>query len=185
MKDTLVTAEIVEPYAEALMSLAQSHNLADRLGEDVRLLSDLLASSEELDQFLSNPLAQPEAQKAVLRQLLGEQGHAYTLNFLMLLVDRRRIFLLEGICKQYLARLRQINQTVLAEVTATVNLNDEQQQAIRDKVIQLTGARQVELEVSLNSDLLGGVIVKVGSQVFDASLRGQLRRISLSLGSAA
>ncbi len=185
MKDTLVTAEIVEPYAEALMSLAQSHNLADRIGEDVRVLRDLIGSSEELDQFLSNPLAKPEAQKAVLRQLLGEQGHAYTLNFLMLLVDRRRIFLLEGICKQYLARLRQLNQTVLAEVATTVELTEDQKQAIREKVIQLTEARQVELDVSLDPELLGGVIVKVGSQVFDASLRGQLRRISLSLGSAA
>ena len=70
-------------------------------------------------------------------------------------------------------------------MTAAVELTNDQQQAIRDKVIQLTGAHQVELEVSLNSDLLGGVIVKVGSQVFDASLRGQLRRISLSLNSAA
>ena len=110
MKDTLVTSEIVEPYAEALMSLAQSQNLADRLGEDVRLLLDLLNSSDELDLFLGNPLAKPDAQKGVLRNLLGEQGHAYTLNFLMLLVDRRRIFLLEGICKQYLARLRKFNK---------------------------------------------------------------------------
>jgi len=185
MKDTLVTSKIVEPYAEALMSLAQSNNLADRLGEDVRVLRDLLNSSEELDQFLSNPLAKPEAQKAVLQQLLGQQGHAYTLNFLMLLVDRRRIFLLSGICQQYLARLRQLNQTVLAEVTTAVDLSEDQKQAIREKAIQITGARQVELEISLDSDLLGGVIVKVGSQVFDASLRGQLRRISLSLGSAA
>lgn len=185
MRDTLVTSEIIEPYASALVSLAQEHDLTERFGADARLLVDLLKESDELTQFFSNPLARAEAQKGVLRQLVGEQVHQYMLNFLMLLVDRKRIFLLAGICQQYLSRLREINQTVLAEVTSAVELSEEQQQTIRDKVIQLTGARAAELETSVDADLIGGVVIKVGSQVFDASLRGQLRRIALSLGRSA
>jgi len=56
---------------------------------------------------------------------------------------------------------------------------------VRQKVIQISGARQVELQTSVDPDLIGGVIIKVGSQVIDASLRGQLRRISLRLTSAS
>jgi F-type H+-transporting ATPase subunit delta len=85
--------------------------------------------------------------------------------------------------RQYLALLRQLNQTVLAEITSAVPLTETQQQAITEKVIALTNARQVEIETKIDSELIGGVIIKVGSQVIDASLRGQLRRISLRLSS--
>lgn len=82
-----------------------------------------------------------------------------------------------------MALLRQLNQTVLAEITSAVPLTETQQQAITEKVITLTKARQVELATKIDSDLIGGVIIKVGSQVIDASLRGQLRRLSLRLSS--
>jgi F-type H+-transporting ATPase subunit delta len=79
--------------------------------------------------------------------------------------------------------LRQLNQTVLAEITSAVPLTEGQQQAITEKVITLTKAAKVELATKIDSDLIGGVIIKVGSQVIDASLRGQLRRLSLRLSS--
>lgn len=184
MKGSMASAEVLEPYAEALMSLAQSQNLTDRIGEDMRSLLSILESSEELQQFISSPVVQADAKKAVLRQIAGEQLHPYTLNILMMLVDRRRIMFLEGICQHYQALLREMNQTVLAEVTSAVELTEAQQQSVREKVLAMTSARQVELDSKLDPDLIGGVIIKVGSQVIDASLRGQLRRIGLRLSSA-
>lgn len=184
MKGSLVSGEIVEPYAEALMSVAESQNLTDRIGEDVRSLLSVLESSEDLRQFLSSPLVKEEQKKAVLGQIAGDQLHPYTINILMLLVDRRRIPFLEGICKQYLTLLRKLQQTVLAEVTSAVELTEAQRQAVSEQVKAMTGAHQVELDSKLDPDLIGGVIIKVGSQVIDGSLRGQLRRIGLRLSSA-
>ncbi|MCL1472966.1 ATP synthase F1 subunit delta [Argonema antarcticum] len=181
MRGSLVSAEVLEPYAEALMSIAQSQNLTDRIGEDVNYLSDLLKSSEELRLFLSNPIVESQAKKAVLQQLAGEQVHPYTMNILKLLVDRRRILFLEGICEHFKTLLRQIKQTALAEVISAVELTEAQQQAITEKVKALSGAHQVELKTKIDQDLIGGVIIKVGSQVLDASLRGQLRRIGMRL----
>lgn len=184
MQDSTLTAEFLEPYAQALLSLAKSQNLTDRFGEDAAALINLLQESEELSQFLANPLTKLEAKKAVLQQVVGEQVHPYMRNFLMLLVDRRRILFLEGICKQYQSLLRELNQTVLAEVTSAVELNDAQRQTVRERVMAMTAARQVDLETKIDPDLIGGVVIKVGSQVVDASLRGQLRRMSLRLNSA-
>lgn len=185
MKGSLVSAEILEPYAQALMSAAQSQNIAERVGEDIRSLLSALENSEELRQFLSNPFVKDADKKAVLGQIAGDSIHQYTRNFLMLLVDRRRILFLEGIAQQYLTLLRELNQTVLAEVISAVELTEAQQQAVREKVQAMTGARSVELSTKLDPDLIGGVIIKVGSQVIDASLLGQLRRIGIRLSSAA
>ena len=183
MSSNAMNEQVVQPYAQALMSVARSNNLTEQFGEDARTLTNLLRESEQFRNFLANPFVSISDKKAVLGRVVGDNVNPYMRNFLMLLVDRRRIILLEGICQQYLALLRQLNQTVLAEVASAVELTEEQKQAVRDKVIAMTNARQVELETRIDQSLIGGAIVKVGSQVIDASIRGQLRRLSLRLTS--
>ncbi|MEH1911703.1 MAG: ATP synthase F1 subunit delta [Nostoc sp.] len=183
MTSNVATAEIAQPYAQALLSIAQSKNLTEQFGEDARTFLGLLRADKQLQNFFSNPFIQSENKKALIKQILGEGANPYLRNFLLILVDKRRIAFLESIFQQYLALLRQLNQTVLAEVISAVPLTEAQQQAIIQKVIAITNARQVELETKVDSELIGGVIIKVGSQVIDASIRGQLRRLSLRLTS--
>ena len=180
MAGTLVSSEISEPYAQALMSLAQQNELADQFGETFRSLESLMSESQEFKDFVQNPVIQNEDKKAVLKQVMGD-ANPYLVNFMMLLVDKRRIIFLESIVEQYLSLLRNLNQTVLAEVTSARELSDEQKGNIVERVKGIVEARDVELKTSVNPDLIGGVIIKVGSKVIDASLRGQLRRISVSL----
>jgi F-type H+-transporting ATPase subunit delta len=181
MKDSIVIEGIVAPYAQALLSLGQAQNLTDRFGEDALSLINLLNESEDLRNLLASPVTNPDIKRAVLSQVLGDSVHSYMLNFLMILVERSRIQFLDRICQQYRNLLRELNQTVLAEVTSVVPLSDAQQEEVRQKVLKMTGARQVELSTSIDPELLGGVIIKVGSQVIDASLRDQLRRIGMQL----
>ena len=165
------------------MSLAKSNDLSEQFGNDIRSLLSLLESSEDLRQFLGNPLIKPDAKKAVIKQIAGEEMNPLMRSFLSLLIDKGRILFLEGIGKQYLTQLRALNQTVLAEVTSAVPLSDAQQETVRQKVQAMTSARQVEIETKIDADLIGGVVIKVGSQVIDASLRGQLRRLGIRLSS--
>ena len=176
-----IDSEVVMPYAQALMSAAKSQNITEQIGEDIRSLLSLLENSSQLKNFIANPFVNEQDKKRVIEAIVGDRIHPYLRNFLRILVDRRRALLLEGICQQYLNLLRQINQTVLAEVTSTVRLSRAQEQSIKDKVKSMTNAREVELNTKIDSELIAGAIVKVGSQVIDASLRGQLRRLSLSL----
>ncbi|MBD2145646.1 ATP synthase F1 subunit delta [Sphaerospermopsis sp. FACHB-1194] len=181
MKSNAATAEVAQPYAQALLSVAQANNLTEEFGADARTLVSLISGSGELQNFLDNPFIQPENKKNFLKQLLGEGVNPYLRNFILLLVDRRRISFLEPILQQYVNLLRELNQTVLAEVTSAVPLTDAQLQTVKEKVISITKAREVEIETKIDTDLIGGVVIKVGSQVIDASLRGQLRRLSLRL----
>jgi len=183
MTSKVAAAEVAQPYAQALLSIAQSKNLTEEFGEDARTFLGLLRADKQLQNFFSNPFIQSENKKALIKQILGEGANPYLRNFLLILVDKRRIAFLESIFQQYLALLRQLNQTVLAEVISAVPLTEAQQQAIIQKVIAITNARQVELETKVDNELIGGVIIKVGSQVIDASIRGQLRRLSLRLTS--
>lgn len=181
MTSKIATTEIASPYSQALLSLAQSKNLTEEIGADARSLLALLSANQDLKNFISNPFIKNENKQGLIKQILGEGANPYLRNFLLLLVDKRRISFLEAVLEQYLVLLRQLNQTALAEVTSAVPLSEAQQQAVVEKVLAMTKASQVELQTKIDPDLIGGVIIKVGSQVIDASIRGQLRRLSLRL----
>ncbi|MCG9892618.1 MAG: F0F1 ATP synthase subunit delta [Thermosynechococcaceae cyanobacterium MS004] len=181
MKQNAASAGVIEPYAEALMSLAESQSLTDQFGENANAILQTLTASPDLSAFFENPFTKGESKKAVVRQLFESEVHPYFLNFLLLLVDRRRIFLLSGICQQYRVLLRKLRNTVLAEVTSTIELSEAQRAGVIQKVKELSQAAEVELDTKIEPELIGGVIIKVGSQVLDASIRGQLRRIGVSL----
>jgi F-type H+-transporting ATPase subunit delta len=186
MRSTLLSTEIAEPYAQALMALAKDSDLVDRISEDINSLLALLKESDELRLCMTSPMFKSEQKKAILNQLAGgDQLHPYTHNFLMLLIDRGRIVFLEPICKQFQALVRELKRAVLAEVTSAVSLSDEQQEAIRQKVTAITQAQQVDLDIKIDPNLMGGVIIKVGSQVIDLSLKGQLRQIGMRLTGAS
>ncbi|MGB3311958.1 MAG: ATP synthase F1 subunit delta [Nodosilinea sp.] len=185
MNDTTLSSEIAGPYAKALMSVADDNSAVDQVGGEVANLLEVLASSDELIAFLSNPLMAPDSKKEVLRQVSEGNVSGFLLNFLMLLVDRGRIAFLQPVLQQYQTLLRERNQTVLADVTSAIELSDDQQNAIRDRVKAMTGANSVELSIQVDPSLIGGLVIKVGSQVIDASLRGQLRRIGMQLAATA
>lgn len=183
-ENTLMSAEVVEPYAEALMSLADSQNLVERFGNDAKELVSVLKESQELQQFLASPVIKTDDKKAVLRKITGESLHHYMVNFLQLVIDKKRTAFLTGILEQFLALVRERTSTVLAQVTSVTELNQSQRDRVKEQVKSMTNARDVELETTLDPNLIGGVVIKVGSQVLDASLRGQLRRISFNLETA-
>jgi F-type H+-transporting ATPase subunit delta len=185
MTGTLISSEIAEPYAQALMSIAQSHRLADNFADTIRDLIRLLEQSADLQAFISSPVVKEDDQKAVIKTILGRETNHYFVNFVLLLIDKRRLVYLPAVFEQYLLLYRKLTNTVLAEVTAAAALTSEQERKIQEDVKQRVDARAVDLKVVIDPSILGGVIIKVGSQVFDASLRGQLRRIRFSLNSAA
>ena len=171
----------VTPYADALMSLAQSQNLTDEFGSNCTDLLSMLDGSPELSKILANPIVKIADKKAILGKIVGDTIHPFVVNFLMILVDRRRIVNLAEICQRYQADLRKLKGTVLAEVTSAVALNEAQTQSIRDRVQGITNANSVEIAATVDPDILGGVIIKFGSQVIDSSLRAEIRRLGMSL----
>ncbi|NJK54387.1 MAG: hypothetical protein HC936_19370 [Leptolyngbyaceae cyanobacterium SU_3_3] len=77
MKDSILTAEVLEPYAQALLSLGQSSDLTDRFGEDASSILAAFNDSPDLREFLASPIVNLEAKRTVLQQVFGEQVHSY------------------------------------------------------------------------------------------------------------
>jgi F-type H+-transporting ATPase subunit delta len=178
---TKLSEQVSERFAGAFLDLGKEQNLVDPFGDDATLILAVLEKTPEFMGFLKSPVVKAAVKKSALDSALKDKVHPFTLNFLQILVDRRRIFYMDAILQRYLDLLRTYRNITLAEVTSATTLTPQQEQTLRERVSKMSGSSKVELNIKVDPRLLGGMIVKVGDKVIDASLKGQLRKLALQL----
>jgi F-type H+-transporting ATPase subunit delta len=179
---SIVLSKVAEPYAEALLDLAISSGALKETTNDVNIVSQFLANSDDLKKFLGNPLITRTAKKTVVKDILGEQISGSTLKFLLLLVDRNRIGVLENITQKFLELSYKQESIEIAKITSSIQLSAQQQKEIAEKLKVITGAKQIKLALKIDPQLIGGFTIEIGSKKIDTSIRGQLKQISSLLG---
>ena len=172
---------IATPYAEALLQVAESREETDAVAEQVKDLLAIWKDSAVLREAMASPVLEPEAKKAALETLFADQLTPSMQNLLKLLADRQRISALDSVLLRFLELYRTLRNITLAKVTSATELTEDQQAQLNEKVQAITGSNAVEFDLSVDPSLIGGFIVSMGSQVIDASLSGQVRRLGLAL----
>nr|YP_009510635.1 ATP synthase CF1 subunit delta [Gracilaria ferox]AXI96308.1 ATP synthase CF1 subunit delta [Gracilaria ferox]UAD85792.1 ATP synthase CF1 subunit delta [Gracilaria ferox] len=178
-------SKIATPYAEALMESASADSILDKVNEDLSLISEILNESQELKTFFYNPLIAKEVKKNVVNQLFNNQVHSLVIRFLLVLIDRRRITLLDIIISKYLELVYQLQSIVVAEILTPIVLTDVQQSALVSKIRDITNSKTVKLVITIEPVLIAGFIIKIGSKTIDTSLHGRLKHINDYLNSAS
>jgi len=179
---SIVVSKVSEPYAEALLSLAQANNTLKETTNDMNIVSQFLANSNDLKKFLANPLVGKEAKKNIVKDILGEQVDSNTLKFLLLLVDRNRIAFIDEIAQKFLELSYKQESIEIAKVISSVQLSGQQQQNLAEKLKKITGAKQIKLALRVDPKLIAGFSIEIGSKFIDTSVRAQLLKISNVLG---
>ena len=179
---SIVVSKVAEPYAEALLDLVKSNDALKETTNDMNIVSQFLVNSSDLKKFLASPVITREAKRNVVKDVLGEQIAASTLKFLLLLIDRNRIALVDEIAQRYLELSYKQESIEVAKVISSIQLSPQQQQNLAEKLKTITGAKQIKLALKVDANLIGGFTVEIGSKYIDTSIRGQLRQISNLLG---
>jgi F-type H+-transporting ATPase subunit delta len=179
---SIVLSKVAVPYAEALHDLAKSNDSLKETTNDMNIVSQFLANSSDLKKFLGNPLITKDAKKNVVKDILGEQIGESTLKFLLLLVERGRIEVLESIAQKFLELSFKQDSIEIAKITSSIQLSAQQQKEIAEKLKVITGAKQIKLALKVDPALIGGFTIEIGSKMIDTSIRGQLKQISALLG---
>jgi len=172
---------ITTPYAEAFLQVAESRNEVDEVIEQAKSILDLWSSSSDFRHAMGSPVLEVESKKSALEKIFSKDLSPSFLNLLKLLADRNRIGLLDAVLERVLELFREQRNIALATVTSASELNEDQQTELLKKVQLLAGTDNLELNLKVDPDLIGGFIVNVGSKVIDASLSGQVRRLGLAL----
>ena len=131
--------------------------------------------------FLSNPLINISSKKNVLNQLFTNQISGFVLKFLLVLIDRRRIFMLDIIIEKYFNLVYKTESTILTEVITAISLTEEQESMLVEKLKIMTNSQNIKLITTIDQSLIGGFIIKIASKVIDASLLGKLKQMAFYL----
>ena len=170
-------------YANALADIAMAQGAAEPVVKQLIGFGALYAEAGELRNFLASPAVTKEAKHRVIERLLARVGGSKIVrNFLFVIVDHQRTHILPEMISAFQDVIRQRQGITQAEVSSAVELSKAQKAEMEFTLEKMTGKR-VEAKFSLEPELLGGAIVRVGDTVYDGSLRGRLNELRARLAS--
>jgi F-type H+-transporting ATPase subunit delta len=174
--------EIAQVYARSLFEVAKEQDKLDEVREQLGQVADALDQTRELSLFFFSPYFSTEEKKDGLDRAI--QGADPILrNFLELLVEKHRMPALFRIRREFQSLWVEENKLLPVTITSAVELDEQTVRSIGDAIGRQTG-RSVELTTSVDPDVLGGLVVRVGNSILDASIRNRLENLRRSVARA-
>lgn len=174
------SSSIAKRYATALFQLAKEQNLLDQLEAELRVVKEVLVGTDKLDAVLKSPKLTNEKKKEMLKGAFGTV-HPFVLNTLMLLIDRHREDYIIDVADQFIELADDHKGIAEAKVYTIRPLTDEERQALSSTFAAKVGKKSLRINNIVDSNLLGGVKIRIGNRIFDGSLRGKLERLERKL----
>jgi F-type H+-transporting ATPase subunit delta len=174
-------ASVAGRYASALYDLATEQNQVKPVEQAMTQLQGLLDTSDDLRSLVRSPVFSADEQGKALGVVMDKaQIGGLTANFVKLIARNRRLFVLPEMIKNFRTLVARGRGEVQAEVTSAVALNDAQLQQLKETLKASVG-KDVSIASRVDSGLLGGLVVKVGSRMIDSSLRTKLNSIKIAM----
>lgn len=172
-------------YAIALFELARDQDQLDQVDGDLRGLQQLIAESSDLLRLIRSPVLTRDEQSRAMAAVAERAGFTdLTRRFLGLVATRRRLFALPQIVAAFQAMLSEHKGEASAQLISATPLADAQIEALRAQVSKAVG-KQVAVTTQVDPSLLGGLVVRVGSRMIDASLKTKLHQLELAMKGTA
>ena len=176
-----LASKIAAPYARALFDFSVDKNIMHQITADFQNLEIFLKESSELTDYLNNPLVRQDAKGEVLTKILESQVNSETFKFLMVLVSRDRINLLQSVITNYLELVYETASIKTIEVVTAVEFSNAQKNTLIQKLKELTNAREIKLAITVDPNLIGGFLIKTESKVIDFTIKNQLQQLAKHL----
>jgi ATP synthase F1 delta subunit len=175
--------EIASVYARSLFEVGKEQDTLDVVREQIGQFADALNDDRELQVFFFSPYFSTEEKKDGLGKVVDGADPA-VLNFLELLVEKHRMPALFRIRRAYEVLWEHENKLLPVTITSAIELDDEIAQRIGDQIGEQTGQR-VELTKTVDPEIIGGLVLRVGNSILDASIRNRLDNLRKNVAKAA
>jgi F-type H+-transporting ATPase subunit delta len=175
--------EIGQVYARALFESAVEHGELDDVQQQLGMWADALAENKDLQTFFFSPRFSSTEKKQAIRQIIAG-GNERFLNFIELLAERHRLPAVFRIRRSFDELWREEHKMLPVEVTSAVELDESLVRSIGERIEDRTG-RRIELTSRVDPDIIGGLVLRVGNKVLDASVSGRLQRLRKQITRAA
>ncbi len=172
-------------YATALVEIAADSKNIDSVEQDLNDLEAMMAGSEDLQNLIKSPLMSRQQQhNAIVAVAEKAKFQVITANFLCLLAQNRRLNMLSSIINAVRMEFSKMRGEVSAHVASAFKLSPEQEKALQESLTKAMG-QTVAVKVDVQEDLIGGMVVTVGSQIIDDSVKRKLERLKIAMKSNA
>jgi F-type H+-transporting ATPase subunit delta len=181
---------LADRYALALLSLADEKrasdpSMLDRIAADLEALAKLAAANPRFAAFLSDPRLDARQQRAAAFEVLDRLGTGREVrNLVGVLITNRRLSILPAVCAAFGARLAARRGVETAHVVSAIPLSDAQRAALLARLTE-AGFSHLRLEERVDPGILGGLIVRIGSRLYDSSIKSKLQRLQFAMKGAA
>ena len=181
MSKNPLAAKVAAPYARALYDFSVEQNIMHQITADFQNLEVFLSKTEDFTQYLSNPLVSADKKQELLEKTLKSELNTETFKFLLVLVNRDRINLLEAVIDSYLQLVYRLASIKMIEVSTAFAFTNLQKNTLIKKLKELTNAREIRLVINVDSSLIGGFLIKTNSKVIDFTVKNQLQLLAKHL----
>tara|TARA_Y100001936_G_scaffold248555_1_gene296714 strand:+ start:219 stop:779 length:561 start_codon:yes stop_codon:yes gene_type:complete len=181
LSDSSGASRLAGRYASALFELAQSSKKIDAVTSDLELLNTLIIRCKDLQKFLDSPIITRNDQGKALSVIVKKaKFNDLTGNFISVVAENRRLYVLPAIIAAFTDILSKYRGEVTAEVVSATELSKKQLNTLGSSLKKAIGSK-VTINATVDHELLGGLIVKVGSRMVDSSLRTKLQQLRLAM----
>ena len=174
--------EIAQVYARALFDAAKDKDELDEVREDLATFADAVADSHDLQVFLFSPYFSTDEKTDGLRRAVEGGGETF-LNFLAVLLENHRMPVIFRVRREYEDLWDEEHHLLPVEVTSAVELDEATVEQIGKTIGEQTG-QQVELSSHVDPNILGGIVVRAGNAILDASIRNRLEQLRKQVAKA-
>jgi F-type H+-transporting ATPase subunit delta len=174
--------EIARVYARSLFEVAKEHDKLDVVREQLGEVADAIAEQRDLQVFFFSPYFSSDEKVDGLGRAL-EDADETVLNFLTLLIEKHRMPVLFRIRREFDALWEEENRLLPVQVTSAIDLDESTVRQIGDAIGEQTG-RRIELTSEVDPDILGGIVLRVGNSILDASIRNRLEKLRKQVAKA-
>lgn len=172
---------VAKKYAEALFSSAKQHGCTDSIYEELVQLIQYKNDSAEFEQFVSAPFVSAKARVDIVFSI-AKKSNASELftNFLAVLAENERLYLLDDVAVFYKSLLDDLNGLLNVEVVTAVEMTEDTENYVRGKLESLY-KKTINLAKKIDPDLIGGMTIQVGSEYTDLSIKNKIEKMKLAM----
>lgn len=167
-------------YAKAFFSLAKEKNMLDKAKTDIEMVLGICKQSADFILFLESPVVKSSKKAALIKTIFSKSVNELTLNFLLLITENKREDHIPGICRNFLDLTRKDQNIKSAILTTAAEVSAETTKDI-EKLLGKQLNATIELSLKVNPDILGGLVLRLDDNQYDASVATQLKKIKQNL----
>ncbi len=175
--------EIAEVYGRALFEVASEHGTTDEIREQLGQFADALDANRDLAIYFFSPYFSTQEKKDGLAKLL-DGGDDALVNFLELLIEKHRMPAIFRIRRYYDSLWEQAHQILPVQIATAIALDEGVAKQLGEQIEKTTGQR-IELTATVDPDILGGIVLRVGNSILDASIRNRLENLRKAVARGA